>query len=219
MAKDKPKLHAVDTPSPETISIAKPSAFSLEKFKSKRGPAVAGVDTLQGPLPHHSISQARDFVRLHDDETSYWSDELCFVNVPIKGMKRDTLNLIDEELALRFLPSGKIQRFRLVLATKPFDVFFLCHVPSRNLDNSWNVASILACEQAKAQWVQVTSRKEENAETYKVDYARDSEAFPKPKWPTQSLSELIATTFVGRMIDRENDPGLLRLVGAKQSLS
>jgi hypothetical protein len=100
MTKETPKLHAVDNPPAETISIAKPSAFNLDKFKSKRGPAVAGVDTDYGALPHHSISQAKDFVRLHPDEAEYWSDELCFVNVPIKGVKRDTLNLIDEELAL-----------------------------------------------------------------------------------------------------------------------
>ena len=75
-------------------------------------------------------------MRLHPDEETYWSHELCFVNVPIKGQKRDTLHLIDEDLAMRYLPSGKIQRFRLALATKPFDVFFLCHVPSRNLTTS-----------------------------------------------------------------------------------
>jgi len=33
----------------------------------------------------------------------------------------------------------------------------------------------------------------------------------------QSLAELIEKTFAGRMIDNENHPGLLRLVGARQS--
>ena len=63
-------------------------------------------------------------MRLHPDEENYWSDELCFVNVPIKGQKRDTLHLIDEELAMRYLPSGAISRCRLALAAKPYDVFF-----------------------------------------------------------------------------------------------
>ena len=69
---------------------------------------------------------------------NYWSPELCFVPVPIKGTKKDTIHLIDEDLAMDYLPSGKIKRFRLVLATKPFDVFFLLEVPSQNLDNNWN---------------------------------------------------------------------------------
>jgi hypothetical protein len=117
---DKPLLVK---PVEETVPISKPSAFSLDKFKSKRAAAVANVETLQTSLPHHKISEARDFVRLHPDEETYWSDELCFVNVPIKGQKRDTLHLIGEDLALHYLPSGKILRFRLVLATKPSTCF------------------------------------------------------------------------------------------------
>jgi hypothetical protein len=119
MSKDSPKLHAVETNSnPETqaISIAKPSAFNLDKFKSKRAAAVASVETLQTGLPLHSIAQATDFVRLHPDEEAYWSPELCFVKVPIKGQKRDTPHLIDEDLAMSHLPSGKIMRFRVALA-------------------------------------------------------------------------------------------------------
>ena len=73
---------------------------------------------------------------MHPDE-EYWSDELCFVNVPIKGQKHDTLHLIEEDLAMRYLPSARIQRFRVALAAKPCDVFFLCIVPTQNIDNSW----------------------------------------------------------------------------------
>ncbi len=201
------------------MSIAKPGAFDLDKFKSKRAVAMANVETLQTALPHHSISQAKDFVRLHPSEDTHWSPELCFVSVPIKGQKRDTLHLIDEELAMRHLPSARILRFRLALATKPNDIFFLCHVPTRNADNSWNGSNLQACEQAKTYWTQATSRKEEGVEAYKIDAARDADAFPQPQWPSQSLNSLIAITFAGRMIDVEDHPGLLRLIGAKQSTS
>jgi hypothetical protein len=34
------------------------------------------------------MAQARDFVRLHPNEETHSSRELCFVNVPIKGQKR-----------------------------------------------------------------------------------------------------------------------------------
>ena len=102
---DKP---ALVKPIEEVVPIAKPSAFDLEKFKSKRAAAAANVETLQTGLPHHSISQAKDFVRLHPDEENYWSPELCFVSVPIKGQKRDTLHLIEEDLAMQYLPSGRI---------------------------------------------------------------------------------------------------------------
>jgi hypothetical protein len=199
--------------------IAKPGTFDLNKFKSKRAAAVANVGTMLAALPHHNIAAAKDFVRLHPDEDAYWSPELCFVNVPIKGQKKDTLHLIDEDLALRYLSSGKVLRFRLALASKPGDIPFLCHVPTRNEDNSWNSTNLDACTKAKALWVQASSRKEENVEGYKIDYARDADAFPEPQWPTQSLSDLIERTFVGRMIDRDDHPALLRLIGAKQSIS
>jgi hypothetical protein len=215
---NKPKLITEETA--DVAPIAKPSSFSLDKFKSKRAAAVAGVETLQTGLPHHPIAQAKDYVRLHPDEDAYWSDELCFVNVPIKGQKRDTLHLIEDELAARYLSSGQIQRFRLALATKPFDIFFLCHVPTRNEDNQWVATNQLACEKAKTAWVQAVSRKEEGIEGYQINFAQDQDAFPAPKWPQQqTLEDLIGKTFAGRMIDREDHPALLRLIGAKQQLS
>jgi hypothetical protein len=215
----KPKLAVSNETDEVAVSIPQPGAFSLDKFKSTLDSNIANVETLFTALPHHSISQAKDFVRLHEDESKLWSPELCFVNVPIKGQKRDTLHLIDETIAKKYLESARIQRFRLALATKPGDVFFLCHVPTRNLDNLWNDSNLQACEQAKSSWVQVTSRKEEGVEAYKVTLSRDADAFPPPKWPKQSLTEIIVRTFTGRMIEVEDHPGLLRLIGAKQSVS
>ena len=72
--------------------------------------------------------------------------------------------MITEQLAELYLPSNRIERFRLALATKPHDVPFLCHVPSRNLDNSWNDTNSKACCEAKTNWTLVTSRKPEGIE-------------------------------------------------------
>jgi hypothetical protein len=202
----------------QKLAIKKPYAFSLNKFKSKRAAMIANVETLVTALPHHRLKEANDYCRLHPDDENYWSPELCFVSVPVKGQKRDTLHLIEEELAMRFLPSGKIKRFRLALATKPFDRFFLCHVPTQNLDNAFNETNLQGCLKAMTVWTELTSRKEEGVDDYKIDFARNPDAFPEPKWPTQTLDELIAVTFTGRMIDREDHPGLLRLIGAKQVL-
>jgi hypothetical protein len=220
----KPKLGIVEpTPttadnpaSAEATSIPKPGAFDLNQFKSKRQPTIAGVATLLTALPHHNIAQANDWTRLHPDEANYWSAELCFVNVPIKGQKKDLVHLIVQDIAVQYLPSNRIKQFRLALASKPNDVFFLCHVPTQNLDNSFNETALQACELAKTQWVQATSRKGEGVDSYKIDFARDRDAFAEPSWPKQSLDELIGVTFAGRTIASENDPGLLRLIGAKQ---
>jgi hypothetical protein len=101
MAKKRAKLEVVgdNAIDQQPIQVPKPDQKpSLDKFKSKSAATIGGVETLLTGLPHHTISEARDFVRLHDDEDRYWSPELCFVNVPVIGQKRDTLHLIAEDI-------------------------------------------------------------------------------------------------------------------------
>ena len=215
-----PKLNpAADEPASIT-PIAKPSDDPLARFRSKRPANAGGVETLLKALPHYPVPDAKDFVRLHPTKDEYWSGELCLVNVPIIGQRKDTLHLIDEDIARAHLPGGKIQRFRLALASKPWDIFFLAHVPTTFLDNAWDLSALRGCEQARTRWAQLISRKAEGVEGYKADYARDADAFPEPKWPTQSLGELIVMPFSpDRMIDRPDHPALLRLIGAEQPLA
>ena len=200
------------------LKVAKPTGF-MEKFRSKRPPTIAGVETLLSPLPTLRLGDVKDFFRLHPDEDNYWTPELCFVSVPVKGVKKEVLHLIDEELAVKYLPDGQIIRRRLALASKPHDVFFLCSIPTRNLDNSWNASALEACERAKTSWVKVSSRKAEGVEEYKIDLARDAEAFPPPGWPNRTLDEVVEVTFRAANIDHDKHPGLLRLIGAKPDLT
>jgi hypothetical protein len=211
-------------PNPEDpdskLSIAKPDEkFNLDRFKSKKMAKMANVGVLPTQLEFHRISDANDFVRLHPDEEKYWSDEFCFVHVPIVGVKKDNIHLIDDDIAAAYLQPKKIIRCRVALATKPYDTFFLCQVPSTNLDNSWNESALRGCHEGKTRWVLLESRKAEGYENYKITYAKDEDAFPLPKWPKQSLEELITIKFTGRIIDNEKHPGLLRLIGAKQAIS
>ena len=201
-------------------AIPKPGAFSLDGFRSKRSASIGGVATLPASLPIMRVSEAKDFIRLHPNEAAYWSDELCFVHVPTKGVRGGSLlHLILEDLACAYLPEGKIIRHRLALASKPDDVFFLAEIPSTNLDNSWNASTLEGCEIGKTRWVQLTSLKNAGQERYKIDYSLDEDAFPEPTWLTQPLAELIGGAFSpNRAITLENHPGLLRLIGAKQQL-
>jgi hypothetical protein len=182
----------------------------------------AKVETLLTGLPHYPISAAKDWVRLHPDEAAYWSDEYCFVDVPVQGQKDKTLHLITADLA-RKLPPGRVQKFRLALASKPHDIFFLAHVPSRNLDNERNKTNLQACEQAKNLWTMVASQREKGIEGYHVEFSlaekEGKKPFPDPQWPKETLDELIEATFVGRMILSETGPAWTRLVGGAQKLS
>jgi hypothetical protein len=206
----------MNKPNPD-LKIVKPK-FS-ERFKSKNAPSISNVEHLLTALPILKIGDVGDWARLHPSEEDYWSCELCFVSVPIKGTKRDMLHVIDDDLAVQYLPAKKIKRHRLALACKPHDVFFFCIVPSQNLDNAWNVDALTACNKAQTHWVQALSRRSENAEGYEIKFAQDESAFPEPKWPSRSLDELLEVTFRDANIDHERHPGLLRLIGAKQDLA
>jgi len=221
----KPTLRDMNAPDssaePEVTSIKKPAdKLSLDKFKSKKEP-LAQVATLPTELPILKIADAKDYVRLHPDVDKYWSPELCFVKVPIKGQNKDRLHLIDEDLALKYIPSGRILRFRLALATKPDDVLFLCQIPTRNLDNDWNETALKGIEQAKHKWTLVTSLKEEGIEKYKVTSSEEDDGFDEPTWPIgkQTLEDIILTCFSGFCIDKADHPALLRLRGKKQTNS
>ena len=129
------------------------------------------------------------------------------------------LHVIDDDLAVQYLPAKKIKRYRLALACKPNDVFFFCIVPSQNLDNTWNADALKACYLAQTHWIQAMSRRSEGAEGYEIKFAQDQDAFVAPEWPTRSKDELLEVTFKEANIDHDRHPGLLRLIGAKQDLT
>jgi hypothetical protein len=214
------------TPNAEQPSIEKPEqpnasrASRLARFRT-RDAETPTIQTLLTALPHFKISDAGDWVRLHPNEETHWSEEYFFINVPVQGQSKDTLHLIDAGLA-KLIP-GRVQAFRLALASKPGDVFFLAHVPTRNLDNEWNKTSLKACAKAKTQWVMVSSQRAAGKEGYRIDNPDiepgDPPPFPEPNWPQETLEELVDRTFEGRMIFERTDPAWIRLVAGRQKIS
>lgn len=190
----------------------------LDRFKSRRPPNISGVTVAVNPLKICKLADAGDFTRLHPDEDFGWSDEQCFVSVPIKGEKQPQLHLIEEELAMSRLSSKQIQRHRLALAAKPYDSLFLCIVPSQNLDNSFNKSALKYCQEAKSRWLKVVSRKAIGYDDYIAEYAEDEDAFPETNWGARSVDEWCEITFREISIFEPNHPGWLRLIGAKQKL-
>ena len=65
----------------------------------------------------------------------------------------------------------------------------------------------------------VSSRKAEGIDEYKIDFARDKDAFPPVQWPKRTFDELLEVTFRNANIDHDKHPGLLRLIGAKPDLT
>ena len=139
--------------------VKKPKTSFLDKYKSKNMATAADVEPALAALAIKKIADVGDFVWVHPDEESYWTIELCFVDVPVKGEKRTILHLIDDDIAVANLPSKKIRRMRLALAAKPDGSFFFCIVPTRNLDNSFNKSALDAIEKCRTGWWMTSSRK------------------------------------------------------------
>jgi hypothetical protein len=206
-------------PKPDVPPILKPDKPGfLSRFKSRRPPSIAGVITPLNPLTVMKIGDVGDFVRLHHDEAFGWTDELCFVSVPVKGVKKAIMHLIDEDLAMEFLPSKSIKRYRLALAARATGALFFSIAPSQNLDNSFNQSALEACEAAKTQWVKATSRLAEGYEDYKREIAEPG-AFNDPEWGLTDAEKWCEITFREITIIDPNDPGLLRLRGKVQKLT
>jgi hypothetical protein len=206
-----------EKPKPD-LKVVKPS-FS-ERFKSKNAPTISGVQTLQTALPVLKIGEVDDWTMLHPSEDEYWTAEMCFVHVPIHGNNKKTLlHVIDDDLAVQYLPAKKIKRHRLALACKPNNVFFWCIVPSRNLDNTYNANALEACYKAQTHWVQALSLQSTGKEGYEIKFAQSQDAFVDTTWPLASKDELLEVTFKETNIDYDKHAGLLRLIGAKQDLT
>src|SRR5262249_3334278 len=88
---------------------------------------------------------------------------------------------------------------------------------TRNLDNAYNRDNVAACERARRLWVKAASLRDQGLDGYEVKLAHDADAFPEPRWPKQTLAELIAATFGQRVINKPDHPGLKRLIRAKMS--
>jgi hypothetical protein len=214
-----PTEQIIDPPQGEPVTpITKPAdadEVDLSQFEAKKTADIAGVVTLQTALPVFKPGEIKDYFRLHPGPEWWTSTAYCFIEVPIIGVKGSVLHLINEEVAVANMDADDFFRCRLVLGSKPYNVFFLCRVPCENLDNPWNETALLGCTEAKTKWVKVISEKKSGNERYKLKYTEDVDAFPNPEWPKQTRSKLVGATFKGRMVLTDKDPALARKIGRK----
>jgi len=206
----------------ELTPIRKPSATSaLNKFKSKRAPGLPGTNSRPDVLDIRRIGELKDYVRVSPLE-HHWSEEFCFTAVPIDGQKDSIMHLITEELAEKYLPPKLVLRFQLALASGATKgSFFLCVVPSKNLNNGYNQSARDCCIEGKHRWVMASALKEKNQERYHVNYAEDEDFAPAPDWESMpTVDELLLTKFAGLLsIDTPDHPALLRRRGKRQVAS
>jgi hypothetical protein len=205
----------------KSISIPKPEAFDLDEFKSTHADGMPGVDIKPAALDILRCGEVGDYFRVSPDENKHWSDPLCFVNVPIEGVRNGTLHLITQQLADKFLKHKQIKRMRLVLATKPeTGSFFLVECPCINMDNQYNRTAADGLIKCKTEWMMASTLKDKKTGNgrYHFERAGEQDFVDAPVWLDQTINELVLITFEGRIIRKADDPGLLRLRGMKLPL-
>jgi hypothetical protein len=215
----KPKLVESDTP--PTEPIAQPDdELDISRFSADDPykPEMSGVRTVLQRLDMLTLSDARDWV-LVCDNPAYITPPLMFISVPVQGQKHNAVHLIDKAVALRNCDDREIEQYRLVLAARPHDRFFLAKVPCANLENSWNESMLRAVEYAKQRWCKVLSQRAQGHDRYATKDVRDNRSPPPgpygvPNWPTQTMGQIMKATFTDPVLD-DNHPALLRLVGGK----
>ena len=74
---------------------------------------------------------------------------------------------------------------------------------------AWHTSAAKAAEMAMETWVRVTAKKSLGA--YEIFEATGT--IPEPEWPEQSMRELLAIGFKGRIIDGPEHPVIQKLRG------
>src|SRR5260370_34282173 len=86
--------------------IAKPPAYDMKRFLSKTPDTIAKVGVIPAILPQYRIADANDFLKLHPDREHYWSGEVCFGDVPSRGIRDNVSHLSDDAIPILHLYGG-----------------------------------------------------------------------------------------------------------------
>jgi hypothetical protein len=217
MAKESDLKLVQDDSESDLTPIEKPddATAALSKFKSKRSGKPSATMKMD-KLEVRRLAESKDYIRL-SPLPQHWSEELCFVSVPVDGAD-PILHLIIDDLAEMYLSEKDVERFRVALASGAVPgSWFLCKVPSQNLTNGFNSSALEGCLEAKRRWLKAVSQKSKGLERYSIKYAEDQDFAPTPDFaPMPNVYEILFARFAGLTIEVPDAPALLRLRGKKQ---
>ena len=216
----KPATTVTTTENEPAISIPKPPAFDLSAMVAKE--PVSSIQRMAMALPVKRFSDVGDFAKLHPDdrlpeEGGYWTDRLCFVDVPVKGASKRVRHFIHPALATKHLPAKLVKHYRLALGMDADGKHFLCEIPTENKDNTWNKSNLEICEIAKTRWVMANSQNQDGLEGYQAGFPLSPDGFEEQRktlaWTTQPMAEIVGKAFAKAIILTDDDPALLRVIG------
>jgi hypothetical protein len=189
--------------------VAKPEVdeFDLDALRVSQDFAEAvGVKRLIKTVPVKKPSKEW-FVRTHPDPDYRFSTAV----LELKDGDREVY-LVGAAFRPALQSEPTVSTRLLVTSITRQGVLFLWPIrlpgPDGRIDD-WSRSALAAANEAKGQWVRVTSNRDLNA--YDVETA--SARLPEPDWPDLSFKEILKIAFRDKVISDWNHPVLQRLRG------
>lgn len=141
-------------------------------------------------------------------------DEACwFPTMVIELKDTNETYLVTPEIRPHLIEETTlVPRMLVVAVARPHNMVFIWPIGLPDLDgklNPWHASAMDAASRAKERWVRVQANKQGSG--YNVS-TTDAD-LPPPKWPEESMADLLRIAFKGRVIDRLDHPVLRGLRG------
>lgn len=188
------------TPTPDPLAAFDPAKLRIDQSFLQHGVAKKRLTTIPIRKPGK-----QDFVRVHPDEQY----RLPVALIELEDDREIYLVLPDFAPCLG---EGKYFTATLYLCINRQKVLTFWPVKLPGPDGrqmAWHTSAAEAAEMAMETWVRVTAKKSLGA--YEIFEATGT--IPEPEWPEQSMRELLAIGFKGRIIDGPEHPVIQKLRG------
>ena len=188
----------------DTPNIKKPNPFSPESLSVQfTGGEEFTVKTLITVVPVRKPSN-KEWVRAHP------SDDYFITVAILEDAEGGQPYVVSPQIAAAYQSEVKAVGLRLAVTRQ--NAAFLWKHPLPDVDgreNYWNTSHRSAIEEAKTQWVRMTSSRSMGAYNVQTAAGIDTE----PSWPELTLEALLEIAFSGRLISDPNHILLRQLRG------
>lgn len=183
--------------------------LKLSSLRSKSS-VLKGVTSMQSRVPIEHRPAQGVWVRVRPGEANTEIIDLLVATNTSNSADRNNLYVVTD--GVRPDLEAFVRPHKVAVGMTYHDKVVFLWVRSLSVgNNSWTDSALKAMTTAQAAWV--TMETDHPLNEYKVHVAPNTEQWGEPKWPDQSLEELVETAFRDRVIRSLDHPIAARLLG------
>jgi hypothetical protein len=183
--------------------------LKLSSLRSKSS-VLKGVSTMQSRVPIEHRPAQGVWVRVRPGETYTEIIDLLVATNTSNSADRNNLYVVTD--AVRPDLEMFVRPHKVAVGMTYHDKVIFLWVRSLSVgNNSWTDSALKAMTTAQTAWV--TMETDQPLSEYKVHVAPNNSQWGEPKWPDQTLEELVMTAFRDRVIRSLDHPIAARLLG------